>query len=256
MTMTEQISLTPYFAELERVPQFRWTGKVTEVVGLLIESRGPSVAIGDFCEVNAANGRRIRTQVIGFRNGRVLAMPLEEIDGIQLGSVVSARSDDARVEVGPGLLGRVIDGFGKPMDGGPSIEVKDSYGLYGVATNPLDREHITQPLVTGVRAIDGLLPCGKGQRIGIFGGSGVGKSTLLGSMSRNSSADVTVIGMIGERNREVRGFLENELGPEGRKGPWWWWQPRNARLRCVCEPVSSRWRWRNTFATRALTCCW
>lgn len=215
--MTERISLAPYMSELERIPQFRWTGQVTEVVGLLIESRGPNVAIGDFCEVEAAGGRRIRTQVIGFRNGRVLAMPLEEIDGLQLGDPVAARSNDARVEVGPGLIGRVIDGFGKPIDGGPPIEVRDTYSLYGTATNPLEREHITQPLVTGIRAIDGVLPCGKGQRIGIFGGSGVGKSTLLGSMSRNNSADVTVIGMIGERNREVRGFLENELGPEGRK---------------------------------------
>ncbi len=215
--MTEKISLTPYMADLDRISPFRWTGQVTEVVGLLIESRGPSAAIGDFCEVMTSTGRPIRTQVIGFRDGRVLAMPLEEIEGLQLGDMVSARSDDSRVEVGPGLLGRVIDGFGKPMDGGPPIEAHDAYSLYGTPTNPLEREHITQPLITGIRAIDGLLPCGKGQRIGIFGGSGVGKSTLLGSMSRHNSADVTVIGMIGERNREVRAFLENELGPEGRK---------------------------------------
>jgi len=215
--MTGGISLAPYLAELARISPYRWTGQVTEVVGLLIESRGPSVAIGDFCEVLAANGRRIRTQVIGFRDGRVLAMPLEEIDGLQLGDAVAARREDARVEVGPGLLGRVIDGFGKPIDGGPALDARDAYSLHGEATNPLDREHITQPLVTGIRAIDGLLPCGKGQRIGIFGGSGVGKSTLLGSMSRHNSADVTVIAMIGERNREVRGFLENELGAEGRK---------------------------------------
>jgi len=215
--MTEGLSFSPYFAELDRVSPFRWTGQVTEVVGLLIESRGPHVAIGDFCEVRTAGGRLIRTQVIGFRDGRVLSMPLEEIDGLQLGDSVAARSEDARVEVGPGLLGRVIDGFGKPMDGGPPIDARDTYSLAGTPTNPMDREHITQPLVTGIRAIDSLLPCGKGQRIGIFGGSGVGKSTLLGSMSRHNSADVTVIGMIGERNREVRGFLENELGPEGRK---------------------------------------
>jgi FliI/YscN family ATPase len=187
------------------------------VVGLLVESRGPAAAIGDFCEIATAGGRRIRTQVIGFRNGRVLSMPLEEIDGLQLGDAVAARSEDARVEVGPGLLGRIIDGFGKPMDGGPPIDGRDAYSLHGEPVSPLRREHITEPLVTGIRAIDGLLPCGKGQRIGIFGGSGVGKSTLLGSMSRHNSADVTVIAMIGERNREVRGFLENELGPDGRK---------------------------------------
>jgi flagellum-specific ATP synthase len=215
--MSAPISLAPYFDELERIPPFRWTGQVTEVVGLLIESRGPSAAIGDFCEVLTSGGRSIRTQVIGFRNGRVLSMPLEEIDGLQLGNQVTARSEDARVDVGHGLLGRVIDGFGKPMDGGPPIVAEDAYSLYGTPVSPMDREHITEPLVTGVRAIDGLLPCGKGQRIGIFGGSGVGKSTLLGSMSRHNSADVTVIAMIGERNREVRAFIENELGPEGRK---------------------------------------
>ncbi len=215
--MTQPISLAPYLAEIERISPLRWSGEVTEVVGLLIESCGPNVAIGDFCEVQTAVGRRIRTQVIGFRNGRVLSMPLEEIDGLQLGDPVGARSEDARVEVGPGLLGRVIDGFGKPIDGGPAIQGSDAYNLFGTPASPMEREHITQPLVTGIRAVDGLLPCGKGQRIGIFGGSGVGKSTLLGSMSRHNSADVTVIGMIGERNREVRGFLENELGPEGRK---------------------------------------
>src|SRR5437016_13724883 len=138
--MSNRISLTPYIAELDRIPPFRWTGQVTEVVGLLIESRGPSAAIGDFCEVTTANGRRIRTQVIGFRNGRVLAMPLEEIDGLQLGDAVEARGEDARVAVGPGLLGRIIDGFGQPLDDGPPIEPTDFYNLYGVAGNPLDRE--------------------------------------------------------------------------------------------------------------------
>jgi FliI/YscN family ATPase len=212
-----KISLAPYLAELDRITPMRWTGQVTEVVGLLVESRGPSVAIGDFCEVRTSAGRRIRTQVIGFRDGRVLSMPLEEIDGLQLGDPLEARSEDARVEVGPDLLGRVLDGFGKPMDGGPAMAAREAYSLHGTVTNPLSREHITQMLVTGIRSIDALLPCGKGQRIGIFGGSGVGKSTLLGSMSRHNSADVTVIAMIGERNREVRGFLENELGPQGRK---------------------------------------
>ena len=123
--MTQPISLAPYIADLERMPVHRWTGQVTDVVGLLVESRGPSVAIGDFCEVETSAGRRIRTQVIGFRGGRVLSMPLEEIDGLQQGDSVAARSDDSRVEVGPGLLGRVIDGFGKPMDGGPAIEAQE-----------------------------------------------------------------------------------------------------------------------------------
>jgi len=215
--MSNRISLEAYLADVERASPLRWIGQVTEVTGLLIESRGPSVAIGDFCEVLTAGGRSIRTQVIGFRDGCVLSMPLEETEGLQLGDAVVARSEDARVEVGPGLLGRVIDGFGKPMDGGPAIDAVHTYPLNGTPGNPLEREHITQPLVTGIRAIDGLLPCGLGQRIGIFGGSGVGKSTLLGCMSRHNSADVTVIALIGERNREVRAFLEQDLGPQGRQ---------------------------------------
>ena len=214
--MGERISLEGYVSELERVSPFRWLGEVTEVVGLLIQSRGPSVAIGDFCEVITAGGRPIRTQVIGFRDGQVLSMPLEETAGLQLGDAVTARAEEARVEVGHGLLGRVIDGFGKPLDGGPAIEAEDAYPLYGTPGNPMEREHITKPLVTGIRAIDSLLPCGMGQRIGIFGGSGVGKSILLGAMARHNVADVTVIALIGERNREVRGFLEHELGAEGR----------------------------------------
>jgi FliI/YscN family ATPase len=211
------LSLAPYRAELDRIAPFRWTGQVTDVVGLLIESRGPASAIGDFCEIRSFSGRRIRVQVVGFRDGRVLSMPLEETDGLQLGDTVIARSDDARVEVSPDLLGRVLDGFGRPMDGGPPLRACEAYSLHGIPVGPLDREPITEPLATGIRAIDAMLPCGKGQRIGIFGGSGVGKSTLLGAMSRHNSADVTVIAMIGERNREVRGFLENELGPDGRR---------------------------------------
>jgi flagellum-specific ATP synthase len=213
----DPLTLAPYHEVVAAVPLFRWTGGVTDVVGLLVESRGPAAAIGDFCEIRTASGRIIRTQVVGFRQGRVLSMPLEETGGLQLGDTLVARTDAARVGVGPGLLGRVLDGFGNPIDPGPEIEVADQYGLYAEPPGPLDREHITEPLVTGVRAIDSLLPCGKGQRMGIFGGSGVGKSTLLGSMARHSSADVTVIALIGERNREVRAFLEHDLAPEGRR---------------------------------------
>jgi flagellum-specific ATP synthase len=214
--MSAHIDLSWCMDRLETIDPMRWTGEVTDVVGLLLESRGPNVAIGDFCEVTVGGGRSLRTQVVGFRDGRVLSMPLEEIDGIQLGDPVVARSEAARVPVGPGLLGRVLDGFGNPFDGAPPFVPEDAYGLYTPPPNALAREHITKPLVTGIRAIDSLLPIGLGQRIGIFGGSGVGKSTLLGAMSRHNSADVTVIAMIGERNREVRGFLEHELGPEGR----------------------------------------
>jgi FliI/YscN family ATPase len=211
------VSLTRYMQDLDNVDLLPWSGEVTATVGLLIESHGPAAAIGDFCEILTGNGRTIRTQVIGFRNGRVLAMPLDEPDGLQLGSRVVARVQDARLAVGPGLLGRVLDGFGQPMDGGPAIDTTISYPLYSPPPNPLLRRHITERLVTGIRPVDSLLTCGKGQRIGLFGGSGVGKSTLLGAMSRENSAQVSVVALIGERNREVKAFLEHELGPEGMK---------------------------------------
>jgi FliI/YscN family ATPase len=211
----DSVSLDGYVKDLDSLDLLPWTGRVTATVGLLIESSGPAVAIGDFCEIATGNGRNIRTQVIGFRNGRVLAMPLDEPDGLQLGSPVIARVQEARLSVGPGLLGRVLDGFGQPMDGGPPIESTTTYPLYAPPPNPLQRRHITDRLVTGIRPIDSLLTCGKGQRIGLFGGSGVGKSTLLGAMSRKNSAQVSVVALIGERNREVKAFLEHELGKEG-----------------------------------------
>jgi FliI/YscN family ATPase len=211
------IDLAPYFARLETIDPFRRAGVVVGMVGLIIESRGPGAAIGDFCQIETSGGGGVRTQVIGFRDGNLLSMPLEETGGLRLGDPVVARSQDARVEVGEALLGRVLDGFGRPLDGGPPLDTFQYYDLFHAPASPLEREHITEPLTTGIRAIDSLLPCGAGQRIGIFGGSGVGKSTLLASMARNHGADVTVIAMIGERNREVRAFIEQELGDEARK---------------------------------------
>lgn len=192
-------------------------GRVTDVSGVLLESQGPAAAIGDFCEVTLGGGRRMRAQVIGFRNGKVLSMPLEDTGGLGHGNAIIARPEAAKVKVGPGLLGRVLDGFGNPMDGGGDIDAEAMYDLYSSPPGPLDRVNISEPLVTGIRVIDSLLTCGKGQRIGLFGGSGVGKSTLLGSMCKHHSADVAVIALIGERNREVKSFLEHELGPEGRE---------------------------------------
>jgi flagellum-specific ATP synthase len=214
--MTSAIDLSSYCDFVSSMDCVLASGTVTELIGLVVESRGPAAAVGDFCEIVTLKGRRIRAQVIGFRNGNVLSMPLEETDGLGLGDAVIARPGAATVPVGPALLGRVIDGFGMPMDG-PPIHADDFYELYRPPESPLTRAHIDEPLVTGIRAIDGLLPCGKGQRIGIFGGSGVGKSTLLGAMARQSQAEVSVIALIGERNREVRGFIEQELGPEGLK---------------------------------------
>ena len=208
--------LQPYVDELPRIETLRSIGRVRELVGLLIESDGPATALGDFCQIQSTRGD-VRAQVVGFRDGRVLLMPLEATGGLQQGDVVVARPEAACVEVGPDLLGRVLDGFGRPMDHGPAIRPEGVRDLYAIPPGPLEREHITEPLVTGVRAIDGMLPFGKGQRIGIFGGSGVGKSTLLGAMARHNSADVSVIALIGERNREVREFLEKELSAEGLK---------------------------------------
>ncbi|HTW64585.1 MAG TPA: FliI/YscN family ATPase [Bryobacteraceae bacterium] len=211
------MNLAAYREKLEHMETCRWTGRVSELVGLLVESQGPAAAVGDFCEIQMRGGRIVRTQVIGFRDGRVLSMPLEETDGLHLGDPITARKEDARIEAGTALLGRVIDGFGRPLDDAGPIGAGVPYELYAPAPGPLDREPIGEALATGIRAIDSLLTCGKGQRIGIFGGSGVGKSTLLGTMARYSSAEVSVIALIGERNREVRDFIDQELGPEGLK---------------------------------------
>lgn len=202
---------------VHRMDTFRWTGRVVEMVGLLVESEGPAVAVGDFCEIVTVGGRALKAQVVGFRQGRVLLMPLEETDGVQAGDRVVARAEEARMGVGASLLGRILDGFGKPIDGRPAADPADSYPLYTAPPGPMQRLPISQPLVTGIRAIDSLLTCGLGQRIGIFGGSGVGKSTLLGSMAKHHTADVAVVALIGERNREVRDFVEHELGPDGLK---------------------------------------
>src|SRR5947209_6159426 len=209
------MSVSPYLQHLDKGVFFEWTGTVTHIVGLTVESRGPAAALGDFCEIRTSSGRAVRTQVIGFRDDRVISMPLEDTDGLQLGDRVVARRDAAKVSVGPKLLGRVIDAFGQPLDNLGPIEAETAYDLYKAPPGPLERDHIDDRLTTGIRAIDSLLPVGKGQRIGIFGGSGVGKSTLLGSMSKHNAADVTVIALVGERNREVRGFIDHELGPEG-----------------------------------------
>jgi FliI/YscN family ATPase len=211
------LDLSSFSATLDRIDPILVEGEVVELVGLLVESRGPVTSIGDFCEIRTRGGKTIRTQVVGFRDGRVLSMPLEETGGLSLGDPIVARGGESSVDVSPQLLGRVLDGFGVPMDNGPHISTREAQPLQAPPPSPLDREHISERLVTGIRAIDGLLPCGKGQRIGIFGGSGVGKSTLLGSMARSSSAGVNVIALIGERNREVREFIEHDLGPEGMK---------------------------------------
>jgi len=211
------IVIAPYLERLARMETNVFSGSVSEVVGLAVESAGPPAALGDICELRLSGGRTVRSSVIGFRNGRVISMPLEEMHGIQLGDRIVARTGAATLRVGPDLLGRVLDGFGDPMDGGGPLRGDRFYDLHAIPPDALDREHITEPLVTGIRAIDAFLPCGKGQRVGFFGGSGVGKSTLLGAITRHNRSDVTVIALVGERNREVRAFLEQEMGPEARR---------------------------------------
>jgi flagellum-specific ATP synthase len=215
---SENLNLGPYFETLGRCNPIKMVGSVKRAVGLVVESLGPPVSVGELCDIVSRDGSPpIPAEVIGFRDNYVLSMPLHKVHGVKLGDKILCRRKQANVPVSSALLGRVIDAMGNPLDTLGPISPSDFYPLNPPATNPLQREPIHSPLGTGIRAIDGLLTCGKGQRIGIFGGSGVGKSTLLGMMARNTSADVNVISLVGERGREVRGFIEKDLGEEGLK---------------------------------------
>jgi flagellum-specific ATP synthase len=208
--------LDEYVAAVEERDPIRRTGRVTEAVGLVIESRGPAVAVGETCRIEGLpDGATALAEVVGFHGDRVQLMPLVEMNGVAPGARVSATGDVLRVPVGHELLGRVLDALGNPIDGKGPTRARHSRPLRAAAPPPLSRRRITAPLATGIRAIDGLLTCGKGQRLGIFAGSGVGKSVLLGMIARNCSADLNVIALVGERGREVRDFLERDLGPEG-----------------------------------------
>jgi FliI/YscN family ATPase len=215
--MTQSSPLAGLEGALDQIDPLRRTGTVTEVTGMIVQSTGPLAPVGEVCEIESISDRRILVQVVGFRDGQVLSMPLDETDGLIPGSSIVARSGESSVRVGPGLLGRVLDGYGRPIDGQPPIDSAIHYPLQAPPPNPMERRHITERLVTGVRVLDGMLPLGKGQRVGIFGGSGVGKSVLLGSLAKHNAAQVTVVGLIGERNREVLEFIDHELGPEGLK---------------------------------------
>ncbi|MEO5332304.1 MAG: FliI/YscN family ATPase [Magnetococcus sp. YQC-5] len=192
------------------------SGKVSQVLGLLIEGAGPSASIGDMCEVIPDDGSPpIKAEVVGFRSDALLLMPLGTLKGIHPGSMILSRGHAERVSVGEGLLGRVLGPMGDPIDNGPPLHLPDTFPLHADPINPLHRRRITESLDLGVRVLNGLLTVGRGQRIGVFSGSGVGKSTLLGMMARYTEADVNVIAMVGERGREVVEFLEKDLGPEG-----------------------------------------
>jgi flagellum-specific ATP synthase len=209
-------TLDKYRQIVSRVNTMKLNGKVSQVVGVVVEARGPSAHLGEMCEIRyKRDAPPILAEVVGFRENVVLLMPLGEMDEIAPGSEVIATGSSLKVKVGRGLLGRVLDGLGRPIDGLGPLDFEDELLVSRTPPHPLQRRRIHDPLALGVRAIDGLLTCGKGQRIGIFAGSGVGKSTLLGMIARNTEADVNVIGLIGERGREVRDFLEKDLGPEG-----------------------------------------
>jgi flagellum-specific ATP synthase len=192
-------------------------GYVTQVIGLVIESAGPMVAVGDVCRIEAARGETILAEAVGFRGDRVLLMPLREVHGIQPGSPVVALGRSLEVRVGDELKGRILNGLGEPIDSSGLLHCVETSKILNRPPHPLKRQRITKQFETGVKALDTFIPCGRGQRMGIFAGSGVGKSILLGMLASHAQADVNVIALIGERGREVREFIEKDLTEEGRK---------------------------------------
>ncbi len=229
--------LGSYAEQLRRIQPWRWQGNVLQAMGQTIESSGPNCSVGECCEIRDRHGRAHLAEVIGFRGLTVLSMPVNSPDGIRYGDSVEALGRQPEIGVGEALIGRVLNGLGQPIDSegdqGTSrrdrnLDSRMSRGragrafmgmraLDGVVRRPLERMPIRTPLGTGIRVLDALLTVGRGQRVGIFGGSGVGKSTLIGMMTRNTSADMTVVGLVGERGREVGEFLEDALGEEGRR---------------------------------------
>ena len=204
-----------YHEGLEGCPRLVMKGHVRQVTGLVIESAGPAGSIGDLCLIRDGHGGEVPAEIVGFRHDSILLMPLGEIESLRPGCEVVSLGEPLRVPVGPELLGRVVDGLGNPIDGKGPLGCTGKRKVNGHSPHPLSREPIKVPMPTGIRTIDGLVTSGRGQRIGIFAAAGVGKSTLLGQIARQSAADVNVIALIGERGREVREFIENILGEEG-----------------------------------------
>jgi flagellum-specific ATP synthase len=190
-------------------------GRISRFVGNMVESQGPPAEVGEVCLLKSCSGNSIAAEVVGFREQNLLLMPLGSLEGIAAGSEVVATGKPLTVAVSPELQGRVLDGLGNPLDGDPLPRAQHYYPLKAAPPHPLKRRRIREPLELGIKVVDGLLTCGKGQRMGIFAGSGVGKSTILGMMARHAAADINVVALIGERGREVREFIEESLGSEG-----------------------------------------
>jgi flagellum-specific ATP synthase len=219
--MTNMLDPVLLATRIKGLPKGDWMGRVTKVVGLVVESTGPDCSVGEQMLIHAQDPsgrpRLVHAEVVGFSGQKVLLMPIEETEGIRPGLWVEATGHQSELPLTNALLGRVIDSLGRPLDGGPPLEPTAHMPLQGAPPNPMQRKRINEVLSTGIRAVDGMLTLGKGQRIGIFSGSGVGKSTLLGMVARNTSAQVNVIALVGERGRELREFIENDLGEEGLK---------------------------------------
>ena len=210
------LSLEKYYPRARAAQPVTVDGKIVDVVGLTIEATGPPMRVGDLCYIRPRDGsRRIPVEVVGFRGDRILLMALGDTHGIGPGSLVTPTFRPQEVRVGRGLLGRIIDSMGRPLDGGGPIVAEATAPLVARSPAPMERRRITEPVATGVRAVDACITCGKGQRVGIMSGTGIGKSKLIGMIARNTSADVNVIALVGERGREVRDFVEVDLGPEG-----------------------------------------
>jgi flagellum-specific ATP synthase len=215
-TQTPAFSADRYIETLRAADLVRQYGKVRQVIGVVIESMGPNMSIGETCQIlYKRTAEPVLAEVVGFRDNKVLIMPLGDLMGIGVGSDVVALGVPLEIGVSDDLLGRVLDGIGRPMDGKGPVGIDRRVRVISSPPPPLARARITEPLALGIRAIDGMLTCGKGQRVGIFAGSGVGKSTILGMIARNTSADVNVIALVGERGKEVRDFIERDLGEEG-----------------------------------------
>ncbi|MEO3945104.1 flagellar protein export ATPase FliI [Gorillibacterium sp. CAU 1737] len=214
--MSSRLDAARYVEHLQQLDPVVVGGRVTQVIGLTVESEGPDASVGDVCLIYPYKaGKPLQAEVVGFRDNKVILMPLGELHSIGPGCEVVSTGKPLTVQVGHELLGKVLDGLGQPLDGSKLPARMAHYSTNNQPGNPLKRPRVLTPISVGVRCIDGLLTIGKGQRVGIFAGSGVGKSTLLGMVARNTEADVNVIALIGERGREVLDFIERDLGPEG-----------------------------------------